>query len=105
MVAQTRRCPLFPNKNSQIQSNIGSAKVFCEYGESLAKVIFLAKNGRFEKKEFWATTISLSGQRGWDPQLQERDAGHATSKKGNAMKRFVIGADWSHGLHQCWITA
>lgn len=21
------------------------------------------------------------------------------------MKRFVIGADWSHGLHQCWITA
>ena len=31
---------LFPNKNSQIQSNIGSAKVFCEYGESLAKVNF-----------------------------------------------------------------
>ena len=29
----------------------------CRYGKSLAKVIFLPKNGNSWKKEFWTTTI------------------------------------------------
>ena len=63
MVAQTRRCPLSRSFSYQefpdtIQHR-APQKFFCEYCESSAEVIFLAKNGRFEKKEVRTTLMCL----------------------------------------------
>ena len=40
-------------------SNIGPRERFFFKGESLANVCFLAKNGRFWKKEFWSAPIYI----------------------------------------------